>query len=52
MFDTAARGLDIKGLKTVINFDCARDIDSHTHRVGRTGRAGKCGLLFVRVYCM
>ena len=35
-----ARGLDIKSIKTVINFDCARDIDSHVHRVGRTGRAG------------
>eukprot|EP00656_Telonema_subtile_P057774 TRINITY_DN9583_c0_g1_i2.p1 TRINITY_DN9583_c0_g1~~TRINITY_DN9583_c0_g1_i2.p1 ORF type:complete len:699 (-),score=167.14 TRINITY_DN9583_c0_g1_i2:161-2257(-) len=38
--DVAARGLDIKWIKTVINFDCARDIDSHVHRIGRTGRAG------------
>eukprot|EP00658_Telonema_sp_P-2_P009411 TRINITY_DN13524_c0_g1_i3.p1 TRINITY_DN13524_c0_g1~~TRINITY_DN13524_c0_g1_i3.p1 ORF type:complete len:816 (-),score=214.97 TRINITY_DN13524_c0_g1_i3:194-2641(-) len=38
--DVAARGLDIKWIKTVVNFDCARDIDSHVHRIGRTGRAG------------
>ncbi|CAO3612041.1 unnamed protein product [Cunninghamella echinulata] len=41
--DVAARGLDIKTIKTVINYDIARDIDSHTHRVGRTGRAGEKG---------
>jgi ATP-dependent RNA helicase DDX42 len=41
--DVAARGLDIKAVKTVINYDVARDIDSHTHRVGRTGRAGEKG---------
>ncbi|KAI9306689.1 P-loop containing nucleoside triphosphate hydrolase protein [Cunninghamella echinulata] len=41
--DVAARGLDIKSIKTVINYDIARDIDSHTHRVGRTGRAGEKG---------
>lgn len=38
--DVAARGLDIRSIKTVINFDSARDIDSHIHRIGRTGRAG------------
>eukprot|EP00798_Chlamydomonas_sp_ICE-L_P025237 gene25237-10883_t len=38
--DIAARGLDIKTLKTVINFDAAKDFDTHIHRVGRTGRAG------------
>ncbi|PSC74148.1 DEAD-box ATP-dependent RNA helicase 24 [Micractinium conductrix] len=38
--DVAARGLDIKSIKTVINFDAAKDIDTHVHRVGRTGRAG------------
>ena len=36
-----ARGLDIPHIRTVVNFDVARDIDTHTHRVGRTGRAGK-----------
>lgn len=35
--DVAARGLDIKSLKTVVNYDAARDLDTHIHRVGRTG---------------
>lgn len=33
----AARGLDIAHIRTVINYDIARDIDTHTHRIGRTG---------------
>ena len=33
--DVAARGLDIPHIRTVINFDIARDIDTHTHRIGR-----------------
>ncbi|KAI7898295.1 P-loop containing nucleoside triphosphate hydrolase protein [Cokeromyces recurvatus] len=41
--DVAARGLDIKAVKNVVNYDIARDIDSHIHRVGRTGRAGEKG---------
>ena len=41
--DVAARGLDITHIKTVINYDVARDIDTHIHRVGRTGRAGSKG---------
>ena len=42
--DVAARGLDIDDLPTVINFDLPRDPDQYTHRIGRTGRAGKTGL--------
>lgn len=38
--DVAARGLDISSIKTVVNFDMAKDMDTHVHRVGRTGRAG------------
>eukprot|EP00252_Welwitschia_mirabilis_P010211 TRINITY_DN23381_c0_g1_i1.p1 TRINITY_DN23381_c0_g1~~TRINITY_DN23381_c0_g1_i1.p1 ORF type:complete len:856 (+),score=165.40 TRINITY_DN23381_c0_g1_i1:380-2569(+) len=38
--DVAARGLDIKSIKSVVNYDIAKDIDTHIHRVGRTGRAG------------
>ncbi|EGC30233.1 hypothetical protein DICPUDRAFT_41749, partial [Dictyostelium purpureum] len=41
--DVAARGLDIPLIKNVINFDPSRDIESHTHRIGRTGRAGAKG---------
>lgn len=35
--DVAARGLDISHIRTVVNYDVARDIDTHTHRIGRTG---------------
>lgn len=42
--DVAARGLDIKQLDAVINFDLARDSEVHVHRIGRTGRAGETGL--------
>ncbi|NWN90825.1 ATP-dependent RNA helicase DbpA [Marinobacter adhaerens] len=42
--DVAARGLDIKALPLVINAEPARDPEVHTHRVGRTGRAGEAGL--------
>lgn len=41
--DVAARGLDITGLAMVINFDIAADCDTHLHRIGRTGRAGRRG---------
>lgn len=39
--DVAARGLDIKSLQAVINFELPRDPDIYVHRIGRTGRAGK-----------
>lgn len=42
--DVAARGLDIKELPMVINFDIATDADTHLHRIGRTGRAGSRGV--------
>ena len=42
--DVAARGLDIKELPAVINYDLAFDHDVHVHRIGRTGRAGCQGL--------
>ena len=41
-----ARGLDIPYIKTVVNFDVAKDIDTHVHRIGRTGRAGEKGTAF------
>ncbi|MCL4779854.1 MAG: ATP-dependent RNA helicase DbpA [Gammaproteobacteria bacterium] len=42
--DVAARGLDIKELPVVINYDMALTADVHLHRIGRTGRAGSKGL--------
>ncbi len=42
--DVAARGLDIKELPCVINFELAFDADVHIHRIGRTGRAGHKGV--------
>merc|ERR1719203_1850923 len=41
--DVAARGLDIPSISTVVSYDVAHDIETHTHRVGRTGRAGAKG---------
>ncbi len=38
--DVAARGLDIKSIKSVVNYDAAKEVDTHVHRIGRTGRAG------------
>lgn len=42
--DVAARGMDIKELNYILNFDMALDADTHTHRIGRTGRAGAEGI--------
>ncbi|MCX7082019.1 MAG: ATP-dependent RNA helicase DbpA [Methylococcales bacterium] len=42
--DVAARGLDIKELQAVINYDLPWDPEIYVHRIGRTGRAGKKGL--------
>ena len=42
--DVAARGLDIKDLQAVINYDLPWDPEIYVHRIGRTGRAGKNGL--------
>ena len=42
--DVAARGLDIQGLPLVLSHGLASDADLHTHRIGRTGRAGASGV--------
>ena len=42
--DVAARGLDVDDLTHIINYGLPDDIESYTHRSGRTGRAGKTGI--------
>lgn len=47
--DVAARGLDVERISHVINYDIPFDSETYTHRIGRTGRAGRSGtaILFV-----
>lgn len=47
--DVAARGLDVKRISHVVNYDIPTDTEAYVHRIGRTGRAGKEGkaILFV-----
>ncbi|KAJ3290332.1 pre-mRNA processing RNA-helicase [Borealophlyctis nickersoniae] len=42
----ASRGLDVKGLNIVINYDCPNHMEDYVHRVGRTGRAGNKGTAY------
>ncbi|CAR22679.1 ATP-dependent RNA helicase DBP2 [Lachancea thermotolerans] len=41
--DVAARGIDVKGINFVINYDMPGNIEDYVHRIGRTGRAGATG---------
>ncbi|SCV03770.1 LAME_0H13080g1_1 [Lachancea meyersii CBS 8951] len=41
--DVAARGIDVKGINFVVNFDMPGNIEDYVHRIGRTGRAGASG---------
>ncbi|XP_071965095.1 probable ATP-dependent RNA helicase DDX43 [Antedon mediterranea] len=41
--DVASRGIDIKDITYVLNYDCPSHIEEYVHRVGRTGRAGRTG---------
>jgi len=47
--DVAARGLDVKGVSHVINFDVPWQPDDYIHRIGRTGRAGMTGIAITLV---
>ncbi|MEG3082780.1 DEAD/DEAH box helicase [Sphingomonas sp. PB2P12] len=47
--DVAARGLDIKGVSTVFNYDAPWHPDDYVHRIGRTGRAGASGTAYTFV---
>jgi ATP-dependent RNA helicase RhlE len=47
--DVAARGIDVKGVTHVINFDPPDDRDAYVHRVGRTARAGRTGVAITLV---
>ncbi|KAK1819217.1 mRNA splicing protein prp28 [Friedmanniomyces endolithicus] len=42
--DLAGRGIDVSDVSLVVNFNMATNIESYTHRIGRTGRAGKQGV--------
>eukprot|EP01132_Coremiostelium_polycephalum_P007525 gene7525-9248_t len=44
--DVASRGLDVKDIKYVVNFDFPNTIESYIHRIGRTGRAGATGTAY------
>ncbi|KAG0003012.1 DEAD (Asp-Glu-Ala-Asp) box polypeptide 23 [Entomortierella chlamydospora] len=42
--DVAGRGIDVQNVSLVVNFDMAKSIEDYTHRIGRTGRAGRSGV--------
>lgn len=48
--DVAARGIDVDSLTHVVNYGLPDDIESYTHRSGRTGRAGKTGISIAIVH--
>ena len=47
--DVAARGIDVQRISHVINYDIPTDSDTYTHRIGRTGRAGRTGTAIMLV---
>jgi ATP-dependent RNA helicase DeaD len=47
--DVAARGIDVRGVEAVINYDVPRDDQYYVHRIGRTARMGKTGYAFTLV---
>jgi ATP-dependent RNA helicase DeaD len=47
--DVAARGIDVRGIEAVINYDIPRDDQYYVHRIGRTARMGQTGYAFTLV---
>ena len=47
--DGASRGLDVKDIDVVVNFDMPMTINDYVHRIGRTGRAGSTGVAYTMV---
>lgn len=47
--DLVARGIDIENLECVVNYDVPRDLETYTHRSGRTGRMGKDGYVITLI---
>ncbi len=47
--DVAARGIDVRGVEAVINYDIPRDDEYYVHRIGRTARMGQTGYAFTLV---
>lgn len=47
--DVAGRGIDVKNIEAVFNYDLPRDDEDYIHRIGRTGRAGNSGISFTFV---
>ena len=47
--DVAARGLDVKDVAAVVNYDFPNGVEDYVHRIGRTGRAGATGMHSVRI---
>ncbi|KAM0901282.1 hypothetical protein ACQ4PT_020104 [Festuca glaucescens] len=44
--DVAARGLDVKDIRVVVNYDFPTGVEDYVHRIGRTGRAGATGIAY------
>eukprot|EP00927_Polykrikos_kofoidii_P049982 TRINITY_DN4394_c0_g1_i1.p1 TRINITY_DN4394_c0_g1~~TRINITY_DN4394_c0_g1_i1.p1 ORF type:complete len:787 (+),score=119.46 TRINITY_DN4394_c0_g1_i1:57-2417(+) len=49
--DVAQRGLDVKDVRFVVNFDVPKTIEDYVHRIGRTGRAGASGMAITFFSC-
>ena len=47
--DVAARGIDVRNIEAVFNYDLPKDLEYYVHRIGRTGRAGNAGRAFTFV---